>query len=349
MSQGIFEWGNKKANTNGILTEEYLHRNALLCINDGQTTRRLSDSVIDLFIVSPLVVPEVAVCETMSHEAVRSDHIGVMLEVYPKTRQDNAIFEKFIVRKADYSLWRECTEERFKQWNNSGIKYKSVDEMAEAFMDIYTECMIEAVPKKEIKKTNRSKKPPWWSDRVSESKQELNRAKKDFRRRWTPANFQILKSSEEAFETVMVNAKTEWTQQLCDKITYAGSSKEMWEHFNSLTTYQDHSGGGVLPLIDRNGKAIFDREEKCSVLEDVFFGGGHLNDCDFDEQFKEMVKQAVADIEKGSSQLKITQPKKERIVKNTVKIVLTTTRIERPPIFNNHFETLPTMFTIFYH
>ena len=203
--------GQQKSNTSGILTEEYLHRNALLCINDGQPTRRLSDSVIDLFIVSPRVVPEVAVCETMSHEAVRSDHIGVMLEVYPKTRQDNAIFEKFIVRKADYSLWRECTEERFKQWNNSGIKYKSVDEMAEAFMDIYTECMIEAVSKKEIKKTNRRKKPPWWSDRVSESKQELNRAQKDFRRRRTPANFQILKSSEEAFEKVMADAKTEWT------------------------------------------------------------------------------------------------------------------------------------------
>ena len=99
----------------------------------------------------------------------------------------------------------------------------------------------------------------------------------------------------------MADAKTEWTQQLCDKITYAGSSKEMWEHFNSLTTYQDHSGGGVLPLIVRNGKAIFDSDEKCSVLQDVFFGGGHLNDCDFDEQFKEMVDQAVADIEKGGT------------------------------------------------
>ena len=133
------DWGNKKSNANGILMEEYMHRNALLCINDGQPTRRLSDSVIDLFIVSPRVVPEVAVCETMTHESVRSDHIGVLLEVYPQTMQNNAIFEKFIVSKADYSLWRECTEERFKEWNNSGVRYKSVDEMAEAFMNIYTE------------------------------------------------------------------------------------------------------------------------------------------------------------------------------------------------------------------
>ena len=51
-------------------------------------------------------------------------------------------------------------------------------------MAIYTECMIEAVPRKEIKRTNRRnrrKKPPWWNDKVSESKQELNKAKKIIR------------------------------------------------------------------------------------------------------------------------------------------------------------------------
>ena len=78
-----------------------------------------------------------------------------------------------------------------------------------------------------------------------------------------PANFQKLKASEDTLDSVIAEAKTEWTQELCDKITYAGSSKEIWEHFNSLTTYQDHSGGGVLPLIDRNGKPVFDRQEKC--------------------------------------------------------------------------------------
>ena len=83
------EWNNKKTNKMGILLEDYLHRNALLCINDEQPTRRVSDSVIDLFIVNPRVVPEVAVCETMAHEAVRTDHIGVMLEVYPNSRQNN--------------------------------------------------------------------------------------------------------------------------------------------------------------------------------------------------------------------------------------------------------------------
>ena len=36
-----------------------MHNNGLLCINDGLPTRRTSDSVNDLFIVSPKVIPEV--------------------------------------------------------------------------------------------------------------------------------------------------------------------------------------------------------------------------------------------------------------------------------------------------
>ena len=35
----------------------------------------------------------------------------------------------------------------------------------------------------------------------------------------------------------------------------------------------------VLPLKDEEGKAVFDREEKCALLEKVFFAGKHLDDC----------------------------------------------------------------------
>ena len=92
------------------MSKSELHRSGLICINDGKPTRQ-SDSIIDLFFVSPRVVPEVARCEIMSHEVIRSDHIGVLLEEY---RHANAIFEKFIINKAKFNIWSECTEKRFK-------------------------------------------------------------------------------------------------------------------------------------------------------------------------------------------------------------------------------------------
>ena len=158
----------------------------------------------------------------------------------------------------------------------TGRQYGSVDEMVDAFMEVYTECMIKAVPKKEIKLQNRRRKPPWWNDRVVHSKNELNKAKKGFRKRQTPENFGVLKRKEEVFNKATEEAKVTWTQTLCDKTTFASSRKEMWESFNRLTTYQDYNTGGVLPLMDGTGKTVFDRVEKCSLMEKVFFGGRHL-------------------------------------------------------------------------
>ena len=88
-------------------------------------------------------------------------------------------------------------------------------------------------------------------------------------------------------------AKVEWTQILCDKIMYANSSKELWESFNALTTYQDCNRGGVLPLLDENDNAVFGREEKCEILERVFFGGKHLDQCAFDDDFKVEVEKEL--------------------------------------------------------
>ncbi|MEW8548387.1 MAG: reverse transcriptase domain-containing protein [Candidatus Thiodiazotropha sp.] len=290
--------------------EDYMHRNGLLCINDGQATRRNSDSVIDLFIVTPRVIPEVVICETMSCEAIRSDHIGILLEVYQGRQKDSAVFEKFMIRKAKWEVWRECSEEKFKAWNEAGTQYSCIDDMVEAFMEVYTECMVEAVPKSEIKVHSRRKKPPWWDDEVKVVKNELNKAKKSFRRRRTPNNFEDLKVCEARFEEVKEAAKISWTKQLCDTIAFAGSAKEMWESFNTLTTYQDFSRGGVLPLIDKNNRPVFQREEKCEVLEKVFFGGSHLEDCSFDESFREGVEKDIKDIHEGT--LKSNQDSEDR-------------------------------------
>ena len=136
-----------------------MHRNGFLCINDGQPTRRNSDSVIDLFIVTPRVIPEVVMCETMTCETIRSDHIGVLLEVYQGKKACSVTTEKYKISQVKWDVWRECTEEKFKDWNEAGTRYKSVDDMAEGFMKVYTECMTEAVPRHEIKLTNRRRNP----------------------------------------------------------------------------------------------------------------------------------------------------------------------------------------------
>ena len=82
MNAKSLDCNNKKTNTCGNILAENMQRNNRLCMTDGKPTRRNSDSVNDLFIVTPRVVPQVVMCETKTDEAIRSNHNSVLLDVY---------------------------------------------------------------------------------------------------------------------------------------------------------------------------------------------------------------------------------------------------------------------------
>lgn len=289
-------WNNRSINTCGSLLEGFLYETGIVCMNDGQPTRRASDSVIDLYLVSPKLVQHVESCQTLSHENVRSDHIGVSLELFKLPEKDPVSVERWVISKTDWNIWNKCTEKGFKEWNKMTESFESMDEMAESFMEVYIKCLTEAVPKRETKVMNRRKKPPWWSEETQTARHELNMAKKTYKRRRTPINFKNLREKEESFMSRAENAKDDWTKNLCERISRAESPKEMWENFKSLTSYEQLDGGGMLPLLDENNVPVFDSSEKCDILQGLFFGGRHLDECQFDDNFKEDVDNVLSEI-----------------------------------------------------
>ena len=64
------EWNNAQGNSGGIIVEEMLTKCNLICMNDGQPTRRNSSSVIDLVLCSAELVQYSRECSTLSHEKV---------------------------------------------------------------------------------------------------------------------------------------------------------------------------------------------------------------------------------------------------------------------------------------
>ena len=162
-------------------------------MNDGKPTRRSSDSVIDLFLSNPEIVPKISLCETLSYENVQSDHIAVLLELAKSSDpSSNEAEEKYLIGKTDYQLRNEVTEERFREWNAAADrkKWNSVEEMYTSFNITFDECRDAAVPKKTFKYNDRRTHPPWWNDNTREAKKKLNKAKRDFKRR----NFDQLKT-----------------------------------------------------------------------------------------------------------------------------------------------------------
>ena len=80
LNANIVEWNHSQVNSWGLIVEEMMSKYNLICLNDGQPTKRSSSSVIDLVLSSAGLVQYSKECSTLSHEKIRSDHIAVIYE-----------------------------------------------------------------------------------------------------------------------------------------------------------------------------------------------------------------------------------------------------------------------------
>ena len=74
------------------------------------------------------------------------------------------------------------------------------------------------------------------------------------------------------------------------------ASKEMWDTFKTLTSYQDLDGGNILPLLDKDNNPVFELERKCQILQDTFFSGIHLQENNFDDSFQKEIEIELSNI-----------------------------------------------------
>ena len=131
---------------------------------------------------------------------------------------------------------------------------------------------------------------------MSEIKKRLNKAKRNFKRRSTQQNHDALRTLKEEYKVVEEEQKDLWTNNLCDKISYSDTPKEMWESLRTLTSYQDLDGGNVLPLLNDDNQPVFDLQGKCSILQTTFFSGQHLHNNKFNKDFKVSVEKELHEI-----------------------------------------------------
>jgi hypothetical protein len=83
-----YEWNNRTENKHGEYLEHCMSNCNLICMNDGQATRRQSDSVIALFLVSRNIYNNIKTYITLTHEKVKSDHIAILLDTTYGKQQD---------------------------------------------------------------------------------------------------------------------------------------------------------------------------------------------------------------------------------------------------------------------
>jgi len=192
-----YEWNNRKTNKHGKLLEESIANNNLICVNDGQATRRQCQSVIDLVIVSQDYYQNVLDCTTLSHERVQSDHIAVYTQVDFATSQEEEIENesRWNIRKCNWSEWTVATNDIFADYE---LNYNdNFGDIYQNFEDKLIQCMDKTIPKTKSKNKSHISRPLWWNEECREMKNKLNGAQRAFRKRNTPDNLKLLKELEE--------------------------------------------------------------------------------------------------------------------------------------------------------
>ena len=144
------EWNNSQVNSGGLIVEEMMSKCNLICLNDGQPTRRNSNSVIDLVLSSAGLVQYSKECSTLSHEKIRSDHIAVIYEATLDRTNSTPEFRTVrSIKKAEWGKWKEVTDEKFVNFvaNASG----RLEEDYSRFSELLHGALDVVIPQKTIK------------------------------------------------------------------------------------------------------------------------------------------------------------------------------------------------------
>ena len=103
-----------------------LTKQNMICVNDCLPTRRNSDSIIDLVLMSSEFQKHLTSCNTLTHESIRSDHISVLTDISICSDDTWGTPKKvWQLNKVDWNEWKNRTEHRFGEW----IENRPTDEM----------------------------------------------------------------------------------------------------------------------------------------------------------------------------------------------------------------------------
>ena len=125
---------------------------------------------------------------------------------------------------------------------------------------------------------------------MRDKKKSLNHFQRRFKKRNTPQNKTVLQQAEDSFEEAKERAKEECADTLVDKFDISRNPKEMWNSFRKLTNRS--SDYSILPLICEN-KVIFDRETKCTTLQQASFNERQFETDKCDRDFHEQIESEI--------------------------------------------------------
>ena len=176
--------------------------------------------MIDLIITSATFGSSVISCDTLTHEAVRSDHIAVLVDLDFDTKDKSGLTKSYRPLKGSkWYVWRERTEADFETWTKR--TFSNFKEAYEDFNKTLTKAFEDTIPLKTTKDRDRKQQPCWWDGQVNTAKKSLNHFQRKFRKRNTIQNKASLIQAEDNFCKAKEEAQERWAAGLIDKFEAA--------------------------------------------------------------------------------------------------------------------------------
>ncbi|XP_059411379.1 uncharacterized protein LOC132144830 [Carassius carassius] len=160
-------WGSLNTDANGVIIEEFLELNSLVCINDGRGTRydccRNTESYLDLTFISSGMAG-ITSWEVLSELPMGSDHFPIIVTVgIDVIKEDEVRVPRWRLDKANWELFQVLAERKCGELDERCLK--DVELFNSEFVSNILQVAEVSIPKTGGRGVKKS--VPWWNEQCS--------------------------------------------------------------------------------------------------------------------------------------------------------------------------------------
>ena len=266
-------WGDHVSNKKGKLLQQYIEKEELtLCSPFDLTfTGNNGGSVIDLVL-----------CEGPVTNILGSQWIDKETEFFSGAPilGHYPVLQNFAERNSSRKVTnvvKDWKETNWKKWTNEVEAKLSTDcspSCGEAkwsqFLDTLKDAINDHVPNKTVSIHSK----PYWNEKLTELSNHCLGTRRQYQKRATPRNSQIMKEAVENFKLELIRAKNIWIRKRVENINIKNSIL-FWKRYKRV--FGAVQENYISNLKDQN--VIYTSiEEKEEILFDTFFTGKHIQD-----------------------------------------------------------------------
>ena len=295
-------WSDTATNKNGEILREFLEDQEadFSVVSPGEATfscmtkdGKMGSSLIDLVICSNELIEHFTCCWVDKEVSLRTGAPGrghwpiiTQLNIELDKKGKNKVSQVYDWKNADWKVWKTTLDN---QISDNMIITESEDPVT-----VWDQLLKEINTSKDIaltKKTVSSFSKPYWNPELSVKARRLRLASKDFTKRSSIENKILLDQLRDDLNVSISEAINQWSERNAANLN-TREQGEFWKAYRK--NFQEiNENNSVDVLEDETGKLIYSPAEKSLMLYNTFFTGKHLENSDFDDDFKESIDKEV--------------------------------------------------------